>query len=225
MNDQTDVKRCTKCDAEYPATPEYFSRKAKSKSGLQAECKRCKAERMREYKRVNAEKISERKREYRQENAEKIHERNRKYNQANVEKIRERSRKWQQANPEKRRVTGQRREARKRALPDTLTNEQWSYAVDYFHGCCAVCGRQTPDLLNTHTLAIDHWIPLNSPDCTGTIATNIIPLCHGIEGCNNRKSDKPAEQWLTETYGKRKAKQILTRIEAYFDSLLNDRMR
>jgi len=44
----------------------------------------------------------------------------------------------------------------------------------------------------------------------------MIPLCHGLGGCNNSKSDKDPEPWLTKRFGKRKAAVILKRIHAYF---------
>lgn len=107
-----------------------------------------------------------------------------------------------------------RRRARKMSLPCDFTSEQWFRSLDYFEHKCAVCGR--PAGL-WHVLGQDHWIPLASSDCPGTIATNIIPLCDGLGGCNRTKHMKPAEQWLIEQFGKRKAKEILVRINAYFE--------
>lgn len=102
---------------------------------------------------------------------------------------------------------------------ENFTARDWERTLSYFNGCCAVCGRQLDDLFGTHTAAADHWQPIkrggaNTPD-------NIIPLCHskkaGANGCNNSKLDKDPVQWLIERYGKRKAKAILGRIEAYFE--------
>ena len=111
------------------------------------------------------------------------------------------------------------RAAHKLNLPSTLTNEQWQHALNYFKGCCAVCGRPLRDLFGTHFAAQDHWIPESSPNCPGYIATNIVPLCHGLDGCNNKKYNTMPDVWLEREYGKRKAKQIIARIEAYFRSL------
>lgn len=119
-------------------------------------------------------------------------------------------------------VAYQKRQARKLELPDTLTTEQWQYALDYFNGCCAVCGRPLKDLFGTHTASIDHWIPLSSPDCLGTTADNCIPLCHGFDGCNGSKNYRDPVEWLNGKFGKRKAKTILERINAYFE-IVRDR--
>lgn len=115
------------------------------------------------------------------------------------------------------RLKYQRRQARKRDLPDTLTTEEWTNALEYFHGCCAVCGRQFNDLFNTHTLAADHWIPLSSPDCPGTVAWNIVPLCHGIGGCNNSKHNKDPLEWLIDKYGKQRGRKLFNKINQYLE--------
>lgn len=126
-------------------------------------------------------------------------------------------RKYQAENPHKRKATETRRRARKQNLPDVFTGENWLRALNYFNGCCAVCGRPLRDLFGSHTASADHWIPLASPNCPGTVPTNIVPLCHGEGGCNNTKHASEPTDWLTRAFGKRRAKGILKRIEAYFE--------
>lgn len=113
-----------------------------------------------------------------------------------------------------------RRVARKIGLPDNFTAQDWQHALKHFDNRCAVCGK-VPDFWTV--LAPDHWIPLASPDCIGTVPKNIIPLCHarkdGQGTCNNQKHNRNAAEWLTSKYGKRKASKILKRIQEYFDSL------
>lgn len=108
----------------------------------------------------------------------------------------------------------QRRRAREQGLPNDFTAADWMFALDYFNHACAACGR--PQGL-WHKLVPDHWIPLASPDCTGTVPANIVPLCHGAGGCNNIKRHRDALEWLESTFGKRKAKTIAARINAYFE--------
>jgi hypothetical protein len=103
---------------------------------------------------------------------------------------------------------------RKRELPHSFTGKDWDRALDYWGHKCAICER--PRGL-WHTLAQDHWIPLTNPDCPGTDPTNILPLCHGTDGCNNSKGKHNPETWLKKKLGKKKATQKLAEIHAYFE--------
>lgn len=118
-------------------------------------------------------------------------------------------------------IAKQNYKARKRSLPNALTADQWQHALNYFNGCCAVCGRQLNDMFGEFTASADHWIPLSykGDDNPGTVATNIIPLCNGISGCNTSKNATMPRIWLEREFGKRKAKQIAARIQEYFDSI------
>lgn len=133
--------------------------------------------------------------------------------------IRERTRrgqaKYRKRHPDKVRIREQNRRARQNALPAGLTSDEWNFALEYFEHQCAVCGRPAGFW---HTLAQDHWIPITSDrkDNPGTVASNVIPLCHGFDGCNNSKHNHDPHEWLVSVYGKRKANQINKRIEAYF---------
>lgn len=137
----------------------------------------------------------------------------------NVERRKRLSQNYKDKNPDAVRLVREKRRTRKFALPYDFTRRDWEYACNYFHGCCAVCERQLSDLFSTHTAAMDHWIPIASPNCPGTIKSNIIPLCHGKDGCNNSKGASDPVEWLNRKFGKRRAREILKRIQAYFDSL------
>lgn len=230
---QQDHKEATNLaqNARYAKSPEkqrQIKRSERAKRGHQINEIRRKnyakdVERQRQMRRDNYQKyrpaILAQKKEKHRNNPEVNHLRNKDWRQRNPEKQRASVRAWIDANPEKARLISMRRRTRKHSLPNNFTHADWLYAIEYFHGCCAVCGRQANDLFGTHTLAADHWIPLASPDCPGTIPTNILPLCHGIAGCNNKKRAFKAEDWLIKSYGKRKAKSILANIYEYFDSL------
>ena len=191
-------KRCSTCKETKAVSA--FSRHSTKKDGLRSQCKECEREANRVYNAANPEKAREA---------------NRVYRAANPEKVRERKRVYRAANPEKVRVNKQRRRARKANLPNTLTTAEWYYAIDYFHGCCAVCRRQLKNLDKTRRGSADHWIPLTKGG--GTTADNIVPLCHGEDGCNNRKHNALPEAWLVLKFGKRKARVILKRILEYFE--------
>jgi hypothetical protein len=170
----------------------------------------------------NLEKERERCRLYRrkkyQESPDEVRAKNRQWAKENPISVHERNQRFRANNPQYSKIKNAKRKARKQSLPDNFTAQDWQRALDYFNDCCAVCG--CPAGL-WHTIAADHWIPLTSPNCPGTIPTNIIPLCHaqkdGEGGCNNSKYNREPEQWLTEKYGKRKAQQVLDRINTYFE--------
>lgn len=88
--------------------------------------------------------------------------------------------------------------------------------LGYFNKRCVVCGRTASA---SHGIALDHWIPYTlSHD---NALTNLVPLCHSLKtrevaGCNNSKGKKLPLEWLTQTYGEEKAKEIMSKVEAYF---------
>lgn len=198
-----------------PSTRDYFYYHKNSADGFQYECIEC--DKARKKKRRATEDWKRHSREYkrRYRKGDKSKQQTKEY--------RKRYRSTSEGRA-KRRIEFMLYKSRKLSLPDKFTVEDWQRVLDYFHGCCAVCGRQLNDLFGEHTAAMDHWIPLSSPDCPGTIPTNIVPLCHGITGCNNSKGNKDPEKWLQEQFGKRKAHEILHNVETYFESVKKENM-
>lgn len=189
------MKYCRKCDTYYPATSEYFKQDKKKKDGFKYTCRTCSNKQSKSWRERNPDKQKQLQHAWYDEKGVEYH---RDYNDRNREQAR---------------LFVSKRRARKRSLPDTLTKEEWQRALDYFSGRCAICGRPAGFW---HTIAADHWIPFAHPDCTGTIATNIVPMCHGNGGCNNSKNDHDALIWLHKTYGKKKGDSIYQRIMDYF---------
>jgi hypothetical protein len=230
-----------------PATSEYFGIQHRRKDGLNPQCQSCRAEYRRThkeqlrvenkhsyekdmasgkrqayvvaYRETHREHISDYQRRYRKENHRKLSIYHAEHYREHREEISEKTRIHRRLHIDVKRVNNRNRVARKKSLPATFTKRDWQRAVEYFHGRCAVCGRQVNDLFGTHTLSLDHWIPLSSPDCPGTVPTNILPLCHGLNGCNNQKHDKDPRTWVIEKFGKRKGAAILKHIDDYFNSL------
>lgn len=223
-------KPCPKCGNSYPATNEYFHRDKLRNDGLFPYCKPCSRARALQYAAEHREQEKERARIWRENNPgynqryykENPHmgiERARRKRADNPELVREYQSNWRRNNPGKLRAKGQRRRARKLNLTDNFTADDWNYALDYFNGRCAVCERPLIDLFGTHTAHADHWIPLSDENCPGTVPSNIVPLCGGLNGCNESKSAKPAIEWLIEKFGKRKARHIEKRIAMFFDTV------
>lgn len=204
---------------------------------------RVRANKRRTYLR-NRDKILEKDKQYRATNRERYREYNRKYNAEHKDELREYQRAYIARNREKVREKSRRnyhrnifynraykrqqgkkhreqyrvhrlwRRARERALPVAFTNADWEHCLKHFNGCCAYCGSQA-GLWNPITA--DHFIPLTDPTCPGTVASNMIPAC---KSCNSGKSDRDPAKWLAWKFGKAKARAALSRVEAYFASLM-----
>jgi hypothetical protein len=132
-------------------------------------------------------------------------------------KRRDKAREFRRQHQMRYRVYAQVRRARIRDLPYTFTETDWQNCLNYWNGRCAICDRP-PGLW--HTLAQDHWVPVTRGG--GYTPDNIMPLCHGTDGCNNSKSDADPAVWLVAKLGKRKAAAKLREIETYFASLIRE---
>lgn len=226
------LKRCAVCQRDLLLTE--FDRSKAYADGLSKQCKDCRRAYMREYRAKNHEKMLAYDRAYRAENADYLREYERQYrikNHAkkrqqersryaqNVEREREARREYYARHTEGAKVRKQRRRARNRQLPHTFTAQEWRRCLEYWHGCCAICGRPVG---LWHSIAQEHWIPLADPrpDNPGKVATNILPMCHstkdGTDGCNNTKWARDPMAWLIDRLGKRKAFAKYKEIEAYF---------
>lgn len=170
------------------------------------------AEAFKTYRNTHQEERAQNYARWSAENAEHLAE----YQGAHREETRARGRKWTRDFPEKNAAKEARRRAKKANLPDTWTQEQLTFMLTYWQQSCAACGNMRGLLW---TLAHDHWIPINSPDCPGTVATNMIPLCHGNGGCNNSKNDTEPHVWLLKRFGTKKAAKIKEAIAQYFQEV------
>lgn len=158
-------------------------------------------------------------REYRKKNRERYLEHSRRYRRENPEYHEKRQRDWYwrsiKQNRKRARIVASRRRARKAELPSDFSVLDWQYALKYFDHSCAICGRKPDDII---ILAMDHWIALSDDraDNPGTVPENIVPLCHGKDGCNNEKHARDPEEWLIWKFGEEEAIKILAKIETYF---------
>lgn len=114
---------------------------------------------------------------------------------------------WNTKNPNKSREYAIRRRTRQWGLPDGFTEADWQGCLTYWHGMCVYCNVRKAN-------SIDHFIPLASPDCPGTVRTNILPAC---KPCNCSKHANDPRTWLVKTFGEPQASQKLAEISAYFN--------
>ena len=173
----------------------------------------------REYYSLNSETVRAKARIRYYDKQEQILLHAKEYCEQNRETINQRQQIRRQNNTEKTKLETHIRAARKRGLPATLIPTEHRFMLEYWGYACAVCGNQQGFLW---TLADDHWIPITATACPGTVATNMIPLCHGRGGCNNSKGNSNPHAWLVRRFGSRKAAKIEAAIAAYF-AIVKDR--
>src|SRR5690606_39084474 len=176
---------------DYRATPESFVKDTRKKQGISSPCLAC----YRAYSRDLARTPEQRAKHYAWCKGDSRRQYMRRYVRALLRTPEERTKRKQYKRSKRGRevalLSTQRRRARKRQLPDTLTAEQWRLCVDYFDQRCVYCG-------STGNMTIDHPIPLSAEHCPGTVATNVVPAC---TGCNCSKSDRDVRDFLTKRFG------------------------
>lgn len=201
---------CTKCKAELPATSEFFSKRARSKSGFQYNCKACE----KQHRKDNPEKIEQWRetnpdyqKQYYKDNTEKFKRWSKKWSDANPEKMAAKKKLWHEANPEYRRlyyeanpekfqrwnkanpekccINVQRRRAMKKSLISDFTIEQWEACLLYFDHKDAYTG------LPLNTPSQDHIVPVSKGG--NYTVSNIIPCEPRV---NSSKRNKDMLTWF-----------------------------
>jgi len=169
-------KKCTKCEEEKPATPEYFHRKTKTKDGLQHSCKQCN----KAYNEANKEHIKETKKAYREANKEYYKEYSKAYYEANKEYKKE-YKKAHHRTP-KGKYTKIKRSAKVREINFALPFQ--IYESKLWGEPCHYCG------VDIEVTGLDR-----KDSNKGYVPDNVVPCCRD---CNTKKQGKPYEQFLEE---------------------------
>lgn len=232
------MKVCSKCNEEKPLTTEYFNRRKASRDGFYGQCTDCRVAYNRQHRKLNAEKVRQTRRNYYEENREEIINKSKEYYEKNRERIAirrkryykenrewfldnrrryyeenkeehlKRMRRYVKENPHVFRKTKQKRKAKKRNLPHTLTHEQWNNAKLYFDKACSYCGMTEAEHVEKYnqTLHQEHFIPLSEGG--EYMHNNIIPAC---VSCNSSKRDRDFFEWYPsyEHYSRTREKKIL----------------
>lgn len=154
----------------------YYA-KGSAFAGRHAKCKMC----LKEYRTENKQRLNEESKVWRENNPEymtkymqryysenqaHMNELSRKWYASNREKTLSDVQKWRNKNPDKVKLIAHRRFARKKALPDALTDEQMTSTLEHFGGCA---------LTGDSDIHWDHVIPL-ATGRGGTVYENMIPL-------------------------------------------------
>lgn len=151
------------------------------------------------YREINMACLLEKKRLYYHKNKEHCSSRMKAYYKSNKVKLAICSKQYRKEHIEDRNVSNQRRKAKIRGLPHTLTLKQWTDAKACFSNKCAFCGKDKP-LTQEHFLAVKHK--------GGYTKDNIIPSC---QSCNSSKWAHSCLDWYPKQpfYSKEREKAIL----------------
>lgn len=205
-------RRCSKCNLLLEETDANFYRDRRG-DYFRGHCKSCMNNLCAEYAETRREELKAYYRDWRIRVRSGQHLKRKPKSQARLDNqtLREATRRFRRNNPASYRASMQRRAARKKSLPDTLTANDWRVCLDYWRHQCCVCGSR-------QKLCAEHWIPLSSPNCPGTVVSNIVVMCLS---CNSSKHNSVAELWLVGRLGNHEAGKVLKRIEAYFEQVRN----
>jgi hypothetical protein len=162
-----------------------------------------------EYAERNKEQVLASKRRYHQEHRDILLPKKRQRYLNDKTRINSKNRQWRKENRHKMKIYSHRRMARKLAFPDTFTIEQSAYCLEYWLNHCVYCG-------SDGELTLDHYIPLVSASCPGTVAANMLPACRS---CNCSKQDSEPIEWLARRFGVDQAELIMEAIREYFASV------
>lgn len=116
---------------------------------------------------------------WREANPEKMLAAVKSWQKRHKDRVSEILRAWQKANPDKVAANTNKRRAK---LRGSWTATEWQTLKRQYGFRCVGCWR------TGRKLVPDHIVPISKGGLN--IIENIQPLCHGIEGCNNKKHAK-----------------------------------
>ncbi len=203
------MKQCSSCGQWKPLAG--YAVRAETKSGRKSHCKECVHKRYLAWCQEHPGESYLRSKLARERDPERARVSKRKWMMLNSEKARSSWVQWRQRNREQHlinsRIRESRRRSRKKQLPQEWTTAEAAAALEKVHGKCLVCDSEFPG----SKLHWDHWIPLASNLCPGTVRSNMVPLC---DRCNRSKRDRDARDWLRIKFGDA-ADTILVKVEEF----------
>jgi hypothetical protein len=203
------TKGCPVCKRILPLADFYFLKSGK----YSPQCSDCKAAYSKEYYHRDIETSRKRGKE---QSAKHFHK-NALYRKQHYPEQRKRTDEWVSKNRDRVNAGINKRRALKAMLPYDLPLGKEFEIISRFDGRCAICGRAES---KGRRIVLDHWIAIkakvvNNP---GTVESNLVPICHGITGCNNSKSNQLPLNWLKKKFGD-EGELIYDRIEKYLKAV------
>lgn len=143
------IKKCSMCGEE--KSLDCFRANSRSKDGKRPECKTCKSNIEKEYRKNNLEKLRDKDHQYYLKNSERIKEYSKEYYQINIERHKEKSKEWYLANQDKVKESRQRYidkdpEAVKKYMNEYMKNR---YATDINYKIKSIINKRLRDGLRS----------------------------------------------------------------------------
>lgn len=228
-----EVKKCNKCDIEYPMNKEYYYSDKSKKDGLTTTCKTCKNVSSKRYFEANKEKVSayrneyfakpevkERKRindkEYRENNKEYYSDYFKKYYKKNGDSVRKKVREYQKVNSdsikEKKKlyhttfVGSNKAKLRKHKRRSLMSELPVGFKVSDWKDCLKHFGNSCAYCGSLEQIEQEHFVAVNGGG--GYTKDNIITACLK---CNRNKHDHDFFKWYpsSENYCEERKRKIL----------------
>lgn len=191
--DSIPQKQCIKCKRTFPLTADFFAVRSKKEGSLRGECKSCYHDRQVKWREDNKEHYLDYHKDYRTVNAEKVSAVKSDWFKRNKDRVAPRmkitGKRWKQNNKEKVRLQGRAAQSKRKAL---LRNAEGSYTqadvelqLKSQKGKCWWCGIKIKN-----TYHVDHRIAISRG---GTNWPNNI--CISCQHCNESKHNKMPWEW------------------------------
>jgi hypothetical protein len=224
--DSARLKDCTKCNRTFPATKQFFHTNKRCNDGLAYHCKECRGFKFTHIIPDGTQKCSRCKRvlpktPYYFKRKLEVKKSGLRYEckECNGHEFGEKVTNLG-SKKKRNRIDLMKQRSIQEGVEFNFSRAEWENALAYFKYSCAVCGKKRFDSQRNTFLVADHWIPITKGGAT--IPSNIVPLCNGMDGCNNSKHNRESIEWLTWRYGETLAAKILSEIEEYFQWLCQD---
>jgi 5-methylcytosine-specific restriction endonuclease McrA len=176
-------KVCPRCNVQKPHTEEFFRRRGPSEGWyLSSWCKTCCADHA---KKKQADRRADPK---------------------------ERVRLLEQKKRHRQSAKGVAAHNRRSLIANVLRKQRraagsWMWTIDLWEACKEMWGNRCVYCDAVEELTQDHFVPLFSPECPGTVPWNMVPAC---EGCNASKRHRDAAVWCKD---KQRVVYIAARLE------------
>lgn len=168
-----------------------------------------------QYRDANREYIRAWHRNHYTQNKERMLEVDREYRRKNKDATKARMKRYREMHRAETRMRNRLRKVALKFSNRDYTSQDWNNCLAHWQNKCAICNRPA-SVSEGRSICADHWIPLAKGGVTHK--SNILPLCHGNDGCNNKKHDKDPIQWLIAALGEEQAAQKMREIEAFFNA-------